>query len=130
MFSLPEVANLAVIPGSGGISRMARLIGPHWTKWLAMAGETIDAQKALAIGLIHDVYPEGEFDERVQAFADKLARMPREALGLTKILVDNAVTADRRSARDLDRLAQSLLLTGEEHHAKVAAFMNRGTRPG
>jgi len=125
VFSLPEVANLAVIPGSGGVSRLTRIIGPHWTKWLAMAGETIDAQQALAIGLIHAVYPIAAFDESVQAFARKLAQMPREALGLVKILVDNAVTADRRSARDVDRLAQSLLLTSEEHHAKVAAFMSR-----
>jgi enoyl-CoA hydratase len=130
VFSLPEVANLAVIPGSGGISRLARLIGPHWTKWLAMAGETIDAQQALTIGLIHDVYPAAEFHERVQVFAHKLAQMPREALGLVKILVDNAVTADRRSARDVDRLAQSLLLTSDEHHAKVADFMSRSPRPG
>ena len=36
-FGLPEVPNLAVIPGSGGISRLTRLVGPHWAKWMAMA---------------------------------------------------------------------------------------------
>ena len=32
-FALPEVKNLAVIPGSGGVSRLTRLIGPHWARW-------------------------------------------------------------------------------------------------
>src|SRR5436190_10722309 len=42
-FVLPEVPNLAVIPGSGGISRLTRLVGPHRAKWMVMAGETITA---------------------------------------------------------------------------------------
>src|ERR1700750_156344 len=56
-FGLPEVPNLAVIPGSGGISRLTRLIGPHWAKWMVMAGETMTADGARAIGFVHAVYP-------------------------------------------------------------------------
>ena len=33
---LPEVPVLAVLPGSGGISRFTRLVGPHWARWVAM----------------------------------------------------------------------------------------------
>ena len=29
-FALPELPSLGVIPGSGGISRVTRLVGPHW----------------------------------------------------------------------------------------------------
>lgn len=124
-FRLPEIANLAVLPGSGGISRLTRLIGPHWTKWLAMAGESMDAAQALQIGLVHAVYPSAEFPERVSAFARKLAALPREAMGLAKLAIDTAASVDRRTARDVDRLAQSLLFTSAEHREKVEAFMAR-----
>ena len=76
-FCLPEVANIAVLPGSGGISRLTRIVGPHWASWLVMAGERIDAMQARDIGLVHAVYPAAEFPERVQEFARRLAGMPR-----------------------------------------------------
>ncbi|HLY84506.1 MAG TPA: enoyl-CoA hydratase/isomerase family protein, partial [Acidimicrobiales bacterium] len=46
-FGLPEVQNLAALPGSGGISRLTRIVGPHWARWLAMACERVDARQAL-----------------------------------------------------------------------------------
>ena len=121
-FALPEVANLAVIPGSGGISRLTRLIGPHWTKWMAMAGQRISAQRAVEIGLVHAVYPAEDFAERVQELARHLASLPGEAVGLAKLAIDSAVTADRRTARDFDRLAQTLLFSSHDFVERQRAF--------
>ena len=121
-FGLPEVQNLAALPGSGGISRLTRTVGPHWARWMAMACERVDARQALAIGLVHAVYPAEEFGERVQAFARKLASMPREALGVAKIAIDTADTFDRATARVFDRFAQTLLFTSDEFKDRVNAF--------
>jgi enoyl-CoA hydratase len=128
-FNLPEVANLAVLPGSGGISRLTRLVGPHWARWLAMAGERVDAQQAMAIGLVHAVYGVDEFAEQVQEFARRLAGMPREALGLAKIAIDAAESIDRRTAREFDRMAQSLLFTSADFRERIEAFGRRRERP-
>jgi enoyl-CoA hydratase/carnithine racemase len=122
MFGLPELQNLAVLPGSGGISRLTRLVGPHWARWIAMACESVDADQALAIGLVHAVYPKEEFDERVRAFARKLASMPREALGVAKVAIDVADTVDRATARVFDRFAQTLLFTSDDFKDRVNAF--------
>jgi enoyl-CoA hydratase len=48
-FQLPEIG-LGVIPGSGGTGRLTRLLGPHWAKWMAMAGRSLTAEQALAVG--------------------------------------------------------------------------------
>jgi enoyl-CoA hydratase/carnithine racemase len=122
VFGLPEVENLAVLPGSGGISRLTRIVGPHWARWLAMACERVDARQALAIGLLHAVYPVNEFAERVQAFARKLAGMPREALGVAKVAIDTADTVDRATARVFDRFSQTLLFTSDEFKDRVNSF--------
>jgi enoyl-CoA hydratase len=121
-FWLPEVQNLASMPTSGGISRLTRIVGPHWTRWTAMASERVDADQALAIGLVHAVYPAGEFAERVQAFARKLAGMPREALGVAKVAIDTADTVDRATARVFDRFSQTLLFTSDEFKDRVNSF--------
>ncbi len=127
-FCLPEIANLAVIPGSGGISRLTRLVGPHWARWLAMAGQTIDADQALHIGLVHAVHPATDFADEVQAFARHLANLPAEAVGLAKIAIDTAAAVDRRTAREFDRLAQSALFQSPDYLARVDAFLDRGNQ--
>jgi enoyl-CoA hydratase len=122
LFGLPEVANLAVMPGSGGVSRLTRLIGPHWARWLAMACEPVDAHQAVSIGLVHAVYPADEFDERVRAFATKLASLPREAVGVVKVAIDMADTIDRANARVFDRFAQTVLFMSDDFKQRVDAF--------
>jgi enoyl-CoA hydratase len=126
-FGLPEITNLGVLPGSGGISRLTRIVGAHWTKWLAMAGQQVDAERALAMGLIHAIYPAEDFQTHVRAFAESLVALPQEALGLAKIAVDAAEHGDRRTARDVDRIAQTLLMTSAEFRAKIDAFSARGS---
>ncbi|MCU1646115.1 MAG: acyl-CoA hydratase [Nocardia sp.] len=127
IFKLPEI-NLAVIAGSGGTSRMTRLLGQHWAKWLAMAGQPVDAQRALMIGLVHDVYPADEFHDRVHEFAVGLTRLPREALGLAKIAINMCANTDPATARDVERLTNNVLVYGQEYKQRVAAFKEHSAR--
>jgi enoyl-CoA hydratase/carnithine racemase len=128
VFGLPEVANLAVLPGSGGISRFTRLVGPHWARWLAMAGENVDAELARTMGFVHHVFPEASFHADVQAWVRKLTSLSAEAIGLAKITIDAAVDADRRTARHVDRMANTMLLQTTEHLEKIEAFLQRSKR--
>jgi hypothetical protein len=53
-FQLPEVA-LGLIPGAGGTVSLPRRIGRQRTAWLGLSGGRIDAQTALAWGLVDEV---------------------------------------------------------------------------
>lgn len=53
-FELPEIA-LGLVPGAGGTVSLTRRIGRQRTAWLALSGERIDAEKALAWGLVDEV---------------------------------------------------------------------------
>ncbi|MDT5276657.1 MAG: enoyl-CoA hydratase [Mycobacterium sp.] len=123
-FRLPEI-NLAVIPGSGGISRLARLVGTQWAKWLAMAGQSLDAERAREIGLVHEVYPDAEFHDRVHAFAKQLADLPRQAVGIAKLAAGLCENTDPSSARHVEHIANATLAFGEEHKQRVAEFNER-----
>lgn len=128
VFGLPEIANLAVLPGSGGVSRFTRLVGPHWARWVAMAGEEISADQAVQIGFVHRVLPDDGFADAVQAWVRKLITSSAEALGLAKIAIDAAVDSDRRTARHIDRMANTQLFRTREHLEKIEAFKNRSKR--
>jgi enoyl-CoA hydratase len=126
LFALPEVEHLAVIPGSGGVSRLTRLVGPHWARWLAMAGETVDAERALAIGLVHRVVAEPDLAGTAATLANRLVSMSADALGLAKLAIDAAATVDRGTARDIDRIANTVLIASGEHRRRIDAFNQRG----
>jgi enoyl-CoA hydratase len=108
-FGLPEV-EMGIIAGSGGTSRIVRLCGIGWAKWLGMAGERIDAATALAAGLVQAVWePEG-FDERALDFCRRLAAKPADAVGVAKLAIDLCADLDRAGGRTLERIANTPLI--------------------
>lgn len=123
-YGLPEIA-MGGLPGSGGTSRMTRLMGPHWARWLVIAGQKIDAARALSIGLVHDVYAHESFDEKVRIFCDDLAAIPREAFAAGKLAIELCADVGRAEARNVERLAVSSLVTGEEYRRTTNAYMAR-----
>jgi enoyl-CoA hydratase/carnithine racemase len=127
-YSLPEI-NIGVLPGSGGVSRLTRLAGPHWARWLVMAGESIDADQALSAGLLHAVLNPEDLEGYVWSFCRRLALRPYELLGLAKLSIELSADLDRAQARNVERIANSILFTGAEHKALVRAFVeNREQR--
>jgi enoyl-CoA hydratase len=123
-YGLPEI-EIGGLPGSGGISRMTRLAGPHWTRWLVMAGEQITAEQALSMGIVHAVYPDESFERETLAFCTRLARRPYEVLGLAKLSIELATDLDRAQARNVERISGSILFTGDEQKALVKQFLQR-----
>jgi enoyl-CoA hydratase/carnithine racemase len=118
----PEI-NLGVIAGSGGSSRLTRLVGPGWAKYIAMAGMRVGAAQAKQIGLVHDVFPQETFMDEVYAFCRRLTALPAEALGLAKLAIDLAAdVTDRSAQRHLDRIANTTLVNSEEHRALIQRF--------
>lgn len=120
-FQLPEVG-LGVIAGSGGTSRLTRIVGPHWGKWMAMAAERVSADQALAIGFVHQVFPDETFPAEVDRFARKLAGLPQEAIGAAKLVVDAAADVDRTTQRNIDRLANTSLAGRADFAERTAQF--------
>lgn len=123
-YALPEI-DIGALPGSGGISRLTRIAGPHWTRWLVMAGEQIDAQQALNIGIVHAIYGQEEFVAQTWSFCRRLAERPYELLGLAKLSIELATDLSRAQGRDVERISNSILFTGSEHKALVQAFIER-----
>ncbi|GAC1432840.1 MAG: enoyl-CoA hydratase-related protein [Terriglobales bacterium] len=67
----PEV-KLGIIPGYGGTQRLPRLVGKGMAMQLLLAGEMINAQEALRIGLVNEVTPAPELLPRAEALAQKI----------------------------------------------------------
>ena len=67
----PEV-KLGLVPGFGGTQRLARLVGKGKAMELILSGKMIDAQEALAIGLVNRVVPQSELLSACEALAGEM----------------------------------------------------------
>ena len=126
-YALPETA-LGSLPGSGGVSRLTRMVGPHWARWFVMANLPISAERALTIGLVHDVYPDDQFEAEVWAFCENLAKQPSETVAAAKLAIELAADLDRGQGRNVERLAVSGLVMGEEFRDLLAETRARLAR--
>ena len=115
-WGLPEVRSTGSIPGSGGVSRLTRLVGTHWTKWIAWAGRQVTAEQALAIGIVHEIYPAADLMDRVYEFAASMTALDPETSSLAKLSIDLCDPQDREKVRNIERLANT-----ELSHRRVGA---------
>jgi enoyl-CoA hydratase/carnithine racemase len=122
--------NINLIPGSGGCSRLARMIGVGWAKEMVLAGAVLDAEKAMQVGLVTRLAETREaLYEEADALAAKLAGKAPQALGLAKAVLNTSNNIDETSARVLERVAQSVLLKTEDHAEGIRAFREK-RKPG
>lgn len=122
---IPEIA-LGLNMSWGSIPRILQLIGPARTKLaVILANDRIEAEKALAWGLVEEVASDGQVFNAGMALAARIAEMPPMPVKMTKTTVNRLAGAldDLASHMDLDQFV--LTNTSEDHKEGVAAFLER-----
>jgi enoyl-CoA hydratase/3-hydroxyacyl-CoA dehydrogenase len=79
----PEL-DLGLLPGWGGTQRLQTIVGAGRAKEIILTAERYDAETMADYGLVNEVVPTDEFDERAFELAAELAGGPPIAQGLTK----------------------------------------------
>lgn len=124
-FRLPFVG-LGLAPEGGSTVLLPRLLGPQRASEVLFFGDWIDARKALAWGLVNEVFEDADLIAEVRSRADRLARQPARLLRLAKRLMKQAPTSlDDRIAEEIDLIARNLSLP----EAKEAFRAMREKRP-
>ena len=85
--SVPAVS-LGVVYRFQFVARLVQICGMARASDLLLAMLELDAERAAAWGLVTEVLPGSEIDNRVHALADKLAASPRTAVRGTKASLD------------------------------------------
>jgi 2-oxoglutaroyl-CoA hydrolase len=118
---LPEV-RLGMIPGSGGTQRLARLIGLGRAKDVIMRGRRINADEALALGLVTQVVPAVELDAAVQRLVDELGELSPLALATAKRVLNHVYDAPLHVGLELEGYAYGMLRSSHDFREGVEAF--------
>jgi enoyl-CoA hydratase len=119
-FGNPEVG-LGIAAAAGGSWRLAALVGEPMAKLVLLAGRILDADQALAAGLVTQVVsPELLLDSAFE-LATQIAKGAPDAVRLTKALM-----AMPESAHPVvDNIAQALLFESDEKFERMTAFLEK-----
>jgi len=85
-FGMPP-ARLGVVYPVGGLRRFLSLVGPARSREMFFTGRPIDADRAVAIGLVDRVLPSGDAERATLELAEEIARnAPLAVQGMKRIL--------------------------------------------
>ncbi len=121
-FGQPEVS-LGIIPGFGGTQRLARTVGMNKARELIYTGEIIDAQEAVRIGLVAEVFEPDELMDKVREKANLLMSNGPLAIAAAKRVMNKGVDLPLDSALELEKQAFSALFGTEDQTEGMAAFV-------
>jgi enoyl-CoA hydratase len=121
-YTFPE-AKFGILPATNGVSRLVRLVGPHWARLLITANMPVDADEARIMGLVHKVFPDESFEEDVMAFCRHLASQNGEMMGASKVAIELATDLPAHQAASVERLINSSLMLGEDYQKLMTAHI-------
>ena len=116
---------VGLVPDAGTSFWLPRIVGPGRAMEVGLLGEPIDAAKAMNIGLVNWVFPDDGFREGVSKLAERLAKGPTKAMGLTKRALNRAVVVDMDSALEYEMYLQDIAGRTRDHVEGVRAFFDK-----
>jgi enoyl-CoA hydratase/carnithine racemase len=112
---------LGIVPGDGGAWLLPRVIGFSRATELALTGEMLDAESALACGLVSRVVADDALLDAAREIARKIAANPPHATRMTKRLLREAQTATLANILELSAAMQALAHETEDHEEAMSA---------
>ena len=116
---------VGLAPDSGTSFWLTRILGLGKAMEVGLLGEPIDANRALSLGLVNWVFPSDSLHAGVAKIAERLARGPTRAMGLTKRALNRAIVVDMDSALEYEMYLQDIAGRTRDHVEGVKAFFDK-----
>jgi 2-(1,2-epoxy-1,2-dihydrophenyl)acetyl-CoA isomerase len=110
-------------PDFGGTYFLPRVLGMRRAAQFLFLSETLDAEAALAAGMVNRVVPGDQLDAAVDETARKIAAGPTRAFGQYKRLSDRAFERDLHHQLEAERAAFKEATRTQDFREGIGAFL-------
>ena len=121
---LPEIP-LGMNMSWHAVPRLVSLIGPSRAKQFVIFGERVEADQALAWGLADEVVRDGEALVAAKRWADKITKLPPNAVRMSKQSVNAAANALHHATTFMDLDQYALATTSEDYREAIKAWLEK-----
>ena len=118
-------ARLGLFPILGGAWSLARAVGERKAKELAFTGRRIDAEEALALGILNHVVPAGAAVAKALEISDEIKASAPLAVMAVKQAVNRAASQTFEEALAGGGDLSALLMFSEDRAEGLAAFVEK-----
>jgi enoyl-CoA hydratase len=126
-FGLPEVS-LGIIPAAGATQTLPRTVGRAKSLEMLLAGRWLDAEEALAAGLVNKVVPRKDLLDNAEAMARKIMSLAPAAVRYAKEAIRRGSDMSLDDGLILERHLAALLLDTQDALEGVRAYIG-GQKP-
>ena len=123
-FGQPEVG-LGITPGFGGTQRLPRIVGTANAMELILTAQTINAARALEIGLVSHVYAPEELMDKAMELANAIAANAQVAVRQSKAAIRRGLQTDMATGVAYESEAFGLCFATEDQKDAMKAFVNK-----
>lgn len=127
-FFAESFVQLGIIPGDGGAWLLTKAIGPARAAEMALTGDRVRSEQALAWGLVNEVAEPEELLEAAHALAGRVAKNPPGAVRMAKKLLRESQHQSLESLLEMSASMQALAHSTSDHAEALSAFIDK--RPG
>jgi len=110
---------------AGGAFLLPRHVGLRKAKELVFFGDDLSATDAERLGLVNKVVPAAELEATAREWAERLARGPTFALGLSKRLLNRSLEADLATCFSEEAFTQALVAQSDDMREGIRSFMEK-----
>lgn len=118
-------SKIGLVPDSGGTFFLPRLVGMQRAAALMMLSDTLTAEEAANMGLIYQAIPDEDYESSVEALAQRMAKMPTRALGMTKGLLNQSWNNSLAEQLELEGQYQIAASNRYDYKEGVQAFLEK-----
>lgn len=118
-------SRVGIFPAAGGTQRLSRLVGASRALHMMLSGEPVSAEHALSIGLVNEIHPADELQDRSHALARLLASRSGVAQAVIKRLVRQGLELPLAEGLRLEREALPATMGSDDYAEGLAAFEQR-----
>jgi enoyl-CoA hydratase/carnithine racemase len=116
---------VGIVPGDGGAWLLPRAVGMSKASEMAFTGDALNAQEALACGLVSKVVAPELLIETAMLMARKIAANPGAVLRMTKRLLREGERSSLESLLELSAGFQAIAHKTAAHKEAVTAFIEK-----
>jgi 2-(1,2-epoxy-1,2-dihydrophenyl)acetyl-CoA isomerase len=121
----PAYPGIGFSPDGGMSWTLPRSVGAARARYILLTNQVLDADQALALGLVSTVVPDDQVMAEAGRLAAQLADGPTAALGRIKRLVRDGASADFGAHLDAEAEQIAASAAGDEGREGVRAFVER-----
>ena len=118
-------AKLGIVYPATSLERVTQLLGPSTAKLLLFTGELMDAEWAVRVGLVDEVAPVDEAEQRLAVLCAVLASRSMLTQAATKQMVAAVVAHGSVPAELADRWSREVALSADSREGVVAFTQRR-----